>query len=211
MEYITDYPNSEIEVLTKISEKFKIPLNKDTYASNPRFVETAENEWKDFNMFARELIAFTFWYNDTIYSLNNEFKNNFNIPKLEYIAYANRCDLNYAILRYYGGHSIVQKRIRNMKLDMLYHPLYNMGKNKNELLYLEHGSVWLYKALPEPPLLNINKYISNINHKTGQRTIDTTFTSDSLPIENVYNPAKKLITNHRLKDKRKQKMVLIQQ
>ena len=193
---------SELEVMYNVSKAFKIPINKE-YEGHCQFVKDAENEWKDFGVLAKELVAFDCYYKETCFTLNRDYLDKFTLPSMEDIAWCIRPDLNYAILRWHGGHKRVQNKVRGMKLIDLYHPIYGAGKSKDEMLYLEHGTVWQFKALPPPPTtLTDNKLL------IGDE-IDPMFLPEALPTNDMIDPTVKVVKNPKLTKKIRNKKVTL--
>merc|ERR1712154_299974 len=187
---------SELEVMENVSTAFKIPINKE-FEGRCQFAVDAENEWRDFGNLAKELIAFISYYKETCFTLNSrEFVDNFKLPSMIDIAYCMRPDLNYAILRWHGGHKRVENRIRKMKLIDLYHPIYGEGQSKDGMLYLEHGTIWQFKALPAPSTQISDAKLSLLGQK-----IDTMFLPEAVPTQDMIDPTSKVVKNKPLTKK----------
>eukprot|EP01084_Bolivina_argentea_P032191 59537_1 len=193
---------SELEIMKYVSIAFKIPINKE-FEGYCQFVKEARNEWKDFGSLAKELMAFHCFYSETCFTLNREFVDNFVLPKMEDIAYCMRPDLNYAILRWHGGYKRVENKIRVMKVIDLYHPMYGEGMSRDELLYLEHGSVWQFKALPPPP-----NTLSDGNLLIGE-DIDTMFLPEAMATKDMIDPTLKITKDKKLYKKIQNKRVTL--
>merc|ERR1712130_287699 len=148
-------------------------INKE-FEGRCQFAVDAENEWRDF-------------------------VDNFKLPSMIDIAYAMRPDLNYAILRWHGGHERVQNKIRHMKVIDLYHPLYGEGKSKDEMLYLEHGTIWQFKALPPPPMPDNNLLID--------KQMDSMFLSEAFPTQDMVDPTVRIGKNKHLVKRIREKKV----
>ena len=200
---------SEIEIMKIISHFYKIPIDKNTYLGGCAFVKTAENEWKDdYNGFCKEIFSFNSWYKECCFVIDKSNIHKFSMPYLEDIAYSKRFDINYAILSFYGGHKRLAKRISKMSIDDLRHPFYGQGKNKDELLMLEHGSsIWQYKALPGPPLHAISdvKLLGDniekeklIESGINEEKIDTMFLPEATGAGEFADPTKQLLKDRGL-------------
>lgn len=193
---------SELEVMKNVSKAFGIPLNAE-FEGHCGFAKDAEREWKDFGSLAKELVAFQCYYRETCFSLDRQFVDTFELPSLEDIAWCKRADLNYAILRWHGGHKRVENRIRGMKLEELDHPMYGRGKSRDEMLMLEHGSIWQFKALPPPPTTLTDK-----NLMLGEG-FDPMFLPEALPTNDMLDPTAKVVKNKRLAKKIRDKKVTL--
>ena len=197
---------NELDVMKNVSSAFNIPINKE-FEGHCGFAKDAENEWKDFGALAKELMAFDAYYKDSCFTLNREYVDNFTLPTMEDIAYCMRADLNYAILRWHGGHKRVENKVRGMKLLDLYHPMYGKGKNRDEMLYLEHGTVWQFKALPPPPTPLIDDNNNLLIDSDGN--IDPMFLPQALPTNDMIDPTAKIAKNKRLTKKIRDKKVTL--
>eukprot|EP01083_Nonionella_stella_P055687 146796_1 len=193
---------SEIEVLQHVSRAYKIPINS-TFEGRCKFAVSAAQEWKDFGALAKELMAFYRYYTETCFTINREFVDHFTLPLMEDMAYCMRPDLNYAILRWHGGHKRVENRIRTMKVIDLYHPMYGEGKSKDQMLYLEHGTVWQFKALPPPPasLTESNLMIAD--------QMDPMFLPQALATQDMIDPTAKIVKNKQLTKRIRDKKVTL--
>ena len=192
---------SELEVMKIISKAFNIPIN-DEFVGHCKFVKEAENEWKDFGSLAKELVAFQCFYRETCFSINREFVDSFCLPSMIDIAYCMRPDLNYAILRWHGGHNRVQNKVRHMKVVDLYHPIYGEGKSRDEMLYLEHGTIWQFKALPPPPMPDSSNLLIG-------KEMDAMFLPEAFPTQDMVDPTAKIGKDKKLVKRIRDKKVTL--
>ncbi|ETO05383.1 hypothetical protein RFI_32013, partial [Reticulomyxa filosa] len=60
---------NEIEVMQLLSLYFEIPLHESFSGQSP-FAQSASEEFQDFVLLAKELLAFYSWYTDSVYQLD---------------------------------------------------------------------------------------------------------------------------------------------
>jgi len=102
------------------------------YCSNEQedmsyFVEQAQR-WRDLNSLCAELLAFRSWFLETLFVVDERAISEFKMPLLEDFVYCQRPDLNYAILKFHGGHDAVEKYLWNITdLDLVKHPRFGFG------------------------------------------------------------------------------------